>query len=232
MPVGAIDDDGVAQWNIETVLDDSGRNQDVGLMPHEGEHNTLQFALRHLTVAHQDARLRSHLADLVRDLIDALYPVMHEVDLPAALQFFIECRAQQFFIPGRNHGLDRHAIFGRSLDDAHVAQTQQRHVQGARDGRCRHGQYVYFFAQLLEAFLVTHTEALLFVYDHQPQIAELDVFRQYAMRADDDINLTGLDFRDGFLLLLGRAKTAEHLDLDRECRKALSESVEVLEGKH
>ena len=149
--VGAIDDDGVAQRDVEPVLDDRGRHQDVGLVAHEGQHDALQLALRHLAVADQDARLRRHLAQLVGDVVDALHAIVHEVDLPAALQFFLDGRAQQLLIPRGDHGLDRHAIFGRRLDHAHVAQAEQRHVQRARNGRGRHGEHVHLFAQAASA---------------------------------------------------------------------------------
>ena len=43
--------------------------------------------------------------------------------------------------------------------------------------------------QLLEALLVHHAEALLFVDDDQPEIAEDDVLLQDAVRADDDVDL-------------------------------------------
>ena len=42
--------------------------------------------------------------------------------------------------------------------------------------------------ELLQALLVPDAEALLFVDDQQAEIAELDVLREQAMRADDDID--------------------------------------------
>ena len=49
--VGAIDQDGVAERNVEAVLDDGGRDQDVGFVMHEFQHHFFQFAFRHLPVA-------------------------------------------------------------------------------------------------------------------------------------------------------------------------------------
>ena len=232
VPVSAIDDDGVAEWNVQTVFDDGCGQQDVGLVPHEGQHHALQFGFGHLAMADQYARFGHHLADLVGDVVDALDAVVHEVDLAAAFHLFLDSRAQEFFIPSGNDRLDRHAIFGRRLDDAHVAQTEQRHVQGTRDGRGRHGQDVDFFAQLLQPFFVAHAEALLFVDDDQAQIAELHVLRERTMGADDDVHLAGGDFLDGLLLLLRGAEAAEHIDLDGKGREALLEGVVVLEGEH
>ena len=230
--VGAIDDDGVAQRNVEPVLDDGGGDQDVGLVPHEGQHHALQFALAHLAVADENARLGHHLANLVGDVVDALHAVVHEVHLPAALQLLLDGRANQLLVPGRHHRLDRHAVFGRRLDHAHVAQAEQRHVQRARNRRGRHGEHVHFLAKLLEPLLVAHAEALLLIDDDQAEVAELHVLRQQAVRADHDVDLAGLELRQRFFLLLRRAEAAEHLDLDGEGREALLEGVEVLEGEH
>ena len=176
--------------------------------------------------------MRRHLAELVRDLVDALHAIVHKVHLPAALQLLLDRRAEQLLVPRRHHGLNRHAVFGRRLDHAHVAQPQQRHVQGARNGRGRHGEHVHLFAKLLQPLLVADAEALFFVHDDQPEIAELYVLRQHAMRADDDVHLARFDLGDGFLLLLGGAEAAEHLDLDGKGREALPEGVVVLEGEH
>ena len=104
---------------------------------------------------------------LRRDLPDRVHAVVDEVDLPAALEFLLDRRLDQLVVPTRDHRLDRHAVFRRRLDHAHVAQSHQRHVQGPRDGRRRHGQHVDLLAHLLEALFMTDAEALFFVYNQQ-----------------------------------------------------------------
>ena len=78
---------------------------------------------------------------------------------------------------------------GRRVDLRDVAHAGQRHVQRARDRRGGQGQHIHLGAQLLEMLLVGHAEALLFVDDHQPQIFELHILLEQAVRADDDIHL-------------------------------------------
>ena len=104
-------------------------------MAHEGQHHALEFGLAHLAMADEDARLGHHLANLFGNVVNALDAIVHEVDLAAALQFFFDGGADERLIPGGNDGLYGHAIFGRCLDDAHVAEAEQRHVQRARNGR-------------------------------------------------------------------------------------------------
>jgi hypothetical protein len=90
--------------------------------------------------------------------------------------------------------LDRHAIFRRSFDHAHVAQADQRHVQRARDGRGRHGEHVDLLAHLLDALFVADAEALFFVDDEQAEVGEFDVFRKDAVGADEDVDFAGFGF--------------------------------------
>ena len=62
--VGAIDDDGVAEGNVESVFDDGGGDQDVGLVMHEFEHHFFEFAFAHLPVADGDARAGARACSL------------------------------------------------------------------------------------------------------------------------------------------------------------------------
>ena len=107
----------------------------------------------------------------------------------------------QLLVPARDHGLDGDAVFRRRLDHAHVAQSDQRHMQRARNRRRRHGQHIHFFAHLLQPFFVAHAEALLFIDNQQPEVGELDVFRKQAMGADQNVNFPGFDLLQNFFLL-------------------------------
>ena len=100
---------------------------------------------------------------------------MHKVDLPAALQFHFNGRTHDLLIELCDHGLNRHAIFRRRFNHAHVTQADERHVQRARNGRGAHGEHVNLLAHLLQPLLVTHTEALLFIDNEQAKILKLDV---------------------------------------------------------
>ena len=175
MAVGAIDDDGVGERNVEAVFNDCCRDQHVVFVVHEGEHDALQLSFSHLAVANDDARRRHQFADLRGEFVDRLHAIVDEVDLPAALQFQLDRRADQLLVELGDDGLDRHAVFGRRFDHAHVAQADERHVQRARDGRRRHGEHVHSFAHLLQPLLVAHAEALLFVDHQQAEILELQI---------------------------------------------------------
>ena len=145
------------------------------LAAREGEHHPLQAALRHLAVADDDPGLRQEPAQLLGLGLDRLHPVVDEEDLPAAVEL------AQDGVPDEPRGglrdarLDGQAVLRRRLDDAHVAHADEGHVQRARDRRGRERQDVDLRAELLEALLVGHAEALLLVHDEEPQVAEADV---------------------------------------------------------
>ncbi len=53
---------------------------------------------------------------------------------------------------------------------------------------------------------MSDAEALLLVHDDEAEVAERDVFREQAMRADDDVDVARLDPLDDLLLLLVERK--------------------------
>src|SRR4029077_9309691 len=126
--VGAVDEDCVAERNVETVFDDCGGNENVGFVMHEFQHHFFEFAFRHLSVADDDSRRWNEGLKFGRDFKDGIDAVVYEINLAAALEFLLDRRLDEFFVPTGDYGLDRHAIFGRSFDHAHVAQANQRHV--------------------------------------------------------------------------------------------------------
>ena len=199
---------------------------------HKLQHHFLQFALAHLSVAHCDAGARNQFLKFGGNFPDRIHPVVHEIDLAAALQFLLDRRLNQLEIPVRDHGLNRHAVFWRRLDHAHVAQPDQRHVQRPRNRRRRHGEHVHLRPHLLDSFLVAHSEALLLVHHQQTEIGELHVLGEQPMRADQDVHLPRFDLQQDFLDLLCRAEAADHLNRYWERRKPLLEGFVVLEGEY
>ena len=182
-------------------------------------------------MADDDAGFRNQFLQLGGDFPDAVDAVVDEVDLAAAFEFLFDRRLDEFVVPAGDDGLNRHAVFGRSFDDAHIAQADQRHVQRARNRRGRHGEHVDLLAHLLDALFVADAEALFFVDDQQAEVGELEIFRQDAVRADEDVDFAGFGFLQNFFLLFRVAEAADHFDGDGERSEALLESFVVLEGE-
>ena len=156
---------------------------------------------------------------------------MDEEGLATALHLHLDGGADEFFIELGDDGLDGHAVLGRRLDDGHVAQADQRHVQRARDGRGRHGEHVDLRAHLLEALLVAHAEALLLVDDEQAEVLELESSARGGVGADEDVDLAGGGLLQDRASLLRGAEAGDHLDVDGKLREAAREALVVLEGE-
>ena len=191
--VGAIDDDGVRGRHVDAAFDDGGADQHVAALMIEIEHDLLEFALAHLAMADGDARFGHQLGQRAGGFLDGLDAVVHEVDLSAAADFAQAGLAYRRRIPLRDEGLDRQARRRRRRDQRQFAQSAHRHVERARDRRGGQGQHIDLGAQLLQALLVLHAEAMLFVDDEQAEAREPDAALQQSMRADDDIDLAGFE---------------------------------------
>ena len=66
----------------------------------------------------------------------------------------------------------------------------------------------------------------------KPEILEVDVLRQQAMRADDHVEPAGRQRFERFLDLLLGAEAADHFDLRRERREPLAQGLQVLRRQH
>jgi hypothetical protein len=181
--------------------------------------------LSHLAVPDADLRLGHDLAQVAGDVVDALHAVVHEVDLSAAIQLAEDGLADQAFVELGHVGLDGQALLGRRVHRRHVADATQRHVQRPRDGRRRQREHIHLAPHLLQALLVGHAEALLFVDDDQAQVLELHVLLDESMRADDDVDRAVLQFGQHGGLPADRNR--EHLH-SQEGGQALAEGLALL----
>ncbi len=183
-------------------------------------------------MAHGDPRLWHQPAHPLRGLLDGAHAVVHVVDLAATPKLAADRLLDQLVVVGRHVRLDRLALLGRRLDDAHVADAADRHVQRARDRRRRQREHVELRAQLLQALLLHDSEAVLLVDDEEPEAFEAHVALEQAMRADDDVDLAALEPLHRARLRLVVDEPRQHLDHDRKVLEPLAEYVEVLLREH
>ena len=130
-------------------------------------HDLLEGVLVHLAVRGGDPRLGHELAQPGRRPVDRLDPVVDVEDLALAQQLAADRRADLLLLVRADEGQHRVALLRRGGDRRHLADAGDRHLQGARDRRRRHGQHVDVGAQLLQLLLVLDAEALLLVDDDQ-----------------------------------------------------------------
>ena len=77
-----------------------------------------------------------------------------------------------------------------------------------------------------------HAEALLLVDHEEPEIAELDVLGEQAMRADDDVDLAFAQVLERLGLLGLRAEPADHVDAHGKRREPRAQRLEMLQREH
>src|SRR6266498_3442290 len=229
--VRAVDDHGVGAGDVEAVLDDGGGHQHVRPALHEGEHDLLERRLRHLAVGHRDPRFGDQALHHGGQRADRLHAVVDEVDLAVPGQLLADRARDHVGRELDDHGLDGQAVLGRGLDDRHVADAGQAHLQRARDGGGGEGEAVHGGLELLQLLLGRHPEALLLVHHQEAEVAEDHVFREQAVGAEQDVDPPlARPLEDGLDLLRG-PESRDHVHRDRERRKALTERLPVLEGQ-
>ena len=124
------------------------------------------------------------------------------------------------------------AVERRLLDGGHVPNAGQRHIERARDGRCRQGKHVHGLGKLLERLLVGYAEALLLVHNEQPEVLKLDLLVKQLVRADDDIHRPCLQLLQQLGLFRAGFVAGEQLDGHRMPLKALQGGQVVLAREH
>ncbi len=178
------------------------------------------------------ARLRNQPLHQRRQRGNGLHAIVDEKYLAVPRELFFHHVLNQSLAKRGDRSLDREPIFGRRFDHAHIAQTNQRHVQRARNGRGRHGQHVHILAHLLQPLFVRHSEALLFVHDQQAEVLEFHVLGKQAVRPNQDVDFPGFHVFENLLLLFLRAEAAEHFDADRKSRETAFECLKMLESEN
>ena len=229
--VGLVDEERVDVGDVQPVLDDRGRQQDIVSPVDEIDHHLFEVALGHLSVRDGQFGLWDDLSEPGSDVLDVLYAVVDEEDLSATAQFPHHCVADQLAIEPRDSGFDGQAIFRWRLKVGDVAQAQQPHVQRPRNGRGGHRQHVDGSAERLQAILHLDAEPLLLVDDHQPQVLKLHVLLCQPVGADDDVDLPGCQAADDGGLLLAGGETREGGDLERKLGHSFGEGAMVLLGE-
>ena len=205
--VGTINDERVRVGDVQAGLDDGRAHEDIKLVVPEVLDDGLELVLVHLAVSGAHARLGDQLGDVGRDRGDRVNPVVHVEDLTIAQELAADRGADLRIRVGADKGQDRLSLLGRSLEDRHLADAGDRHLEGTRDRCGGHRQDVHVGAQGLEGLLVFDAEALLLVDDDQAELLEGDGAGQQRVCADHQVDFARGQARLDFLgFLRGRER--------------------------
>src|SRR5690242_10904129 len=201
-------------------------------MAHESQQNLFQLRFAHLSVADADAALGKHFLNKGGSHEDGVHAIVYEIHLPLAREFLFNGGFDQVGVKMSDYRVDRQAIFRRRLDDRHVAQAEQRHVQSARNRSGAHGEHIHVVAELLQSLFVADAEALFFIDDQQTQIVEDHVFREHTMSADEHVHFSNREIFENGLHFLRSTKTADQLNTYGEGSEAAAECLIMLKREN
>ena len=137
--VGAVHDEGVRVGDVQAGFDDGRAHEDVELVVPEVLDDGLELMLVHLAVGGAHARLGDQLGDVGGDRGDGVDAVVHVEHLAVAQELAPDRGADLGVRVGTDEGQDRLAFLGRGLEDRHLTDAGDRHLEGTRDGGGRHG---------------------------------------------------------------------------------------------
>ena len=226
--VGTINDERVRVGDVQAGLDDGRAHEDIKLVVPEVLDDGLELVLVHLAVSGAHARLGDQLGDVGRDRGDRVNPVVHVEDLTIAQELAADRGADLRIRVGADKGQDRLSLLGRSLEDRHLADAGDRHLEGTRDRCGGHRQDVHVGAQGLEGLLVFDAEALLLVDDDQAELLEGDGAGQQRVCADHQVDFARGQARLDFLGFLRGREARQGTNAHGETGVALGEGLGVL----
>ena len=233
-PVSVLNDQGVHVGDVDAGFDDGGADQNLNLPIHHPRHDAGELLLGHLAVGdvHNDGGIVQHGSNLAGCLLNGLHSVVQIVHLSAPTNFTPDGVHEHRPVVLQHIGLHRLPILGRLVDNGHIPQTGQRHVQRSGDRGGREGQHIHLLGQFLQPLLVGDPKPLFLVNDQQAQILELDALLQQPMGADENIHLAlGGVLKDGlgvFAVLI----PSQHTDAHWKPLKPTGGGLEVLVGQH
>ena len=205
--IGALNDDGIGGRDIDAGFNNCRTDQHVKTLVMEIIHHPFQFAFAHLAVTDGNSRLRHQFRQTIRRFLNIFNIVIQIVNLTAAQDFTQDRLANHQRVIFADKGFYRQTASWRGGDNGQIAHSAHRHIQRTRDRRGGQRQDIDVRAHRLDAFFMTHPEAVFFIDDKQTQVAQLDFILQQLMGADQNIDFTFCRLFEDLRLLFGAAET-------------------------
>ena len=183
-------------------------------------------------MCHGDGNIGKLLLQPESRLVDVVDAVVQIINLTATGKLPSDGITDDGIVVLQYIGLHRLAPQGGLLQHRHIPDAGKCHVQRSGNGRCGEGQNVNALCHLLDALLVGHAEALLFVHHQQAKVFETDIFLQNPVGTHQQIHLSGLDLAEGVLLLIFGAEAAHHVHFYRITGKPLHRGEVMLPRQH
>src|SRR5260370_11599408 len=226
--VGAVDNDSVCIWNVETAFNDGSANKHIDFSGDETRHHFLELVRIHLAVTDLDPRLGNKIDNAFAHALDGVDAVMQKINLTLTFELTIDRVPDNSFVVTADDRFYRQTVERWRLDRRHVFDADERKIKRARNWRGRKREHVDELEKLLEFFLMQNAKALLFIDHGQAEIFKNDVPGNQAMGADDDVDTALTKQFENFALLTLRSKAAQHLHSHRIIEHPLTKNFDVL----
>ena len=141
--VGIFNDERVAVAHIHAGLDEGGADQHINFIVQQLLPYRRNLFLGHFAVGHPHAGAGHHLAHPRGTFLDGLHPVVQIVYLPSPCQLLADGLRDDALVIFQHIGLHRAALHRRLLDEGHVPDAGQRHIQGTGNGRGGQGEHIH-----------------------------------------------------------------------------------------
>ena len=171
--VGIIHDDGIGIGNIDSVLYDGSRKEQIIVVIDESHDDLLQFLRLHLSMPDSYAAVWHQFLDEHFQLGQFGDTVADEEHLTVTAHLKIDGIGNHRLVEGDDLGLDRITVRRRCTHDTHIAGSHQRELQGSRNRSSTHGKGIHIHLQLAKLFLGRYTKLLLLINDQQSQVVPL-----------------------------------------------------------
>ena len=181
------DDERVCVGQIYAVFDNGRGNENVVPFFVKRGNSLFQFVRRHLPVRGDYAHLFGKQS-FERSGVDVKFGdvVQQDQGLPASAAFALDCVRGKRVGIGNDVGLHGKSALGRRLQQRNVANSRERHIEGARNGRCRQREHVDQRITLLQRLLVIDAEPLFFVEHQQAEVLEHGVLGQHLVGGNEE----------------------------------------------
>ena len=115
---------------------------------------------------HADAGFGQQGFQPLAHIFNRIHFIVQEKYLPATFEFAQHGFAHAAFAERFDKGFDGEAAAGCGGNQREVAQTFERHAEGARNRCGGHGEDVNIGAQAFELLFLAHAEAVFFINNH------------------------------------------------------------------
>ena len=228
-----MDDDCIHIRNIHTRFDNRGRDENIVVVVDKRFQAFFHFARRHLSVCNHSACFGTKAQYSVFNAGQHLNAVANHIYLSVALHLQLNSLFDDVFIIERNTLCHNGIAIGRwGVDDAQIACTKQRELQGTRNrcgGQC---QYIYVGAKGFEFLFDSHAKLLFFVNDEQSEIFPQYLFAHQLVCTHQYVYFSVFEVGEYLFYLFGRFASAEVFNPHREIAEAFAEGVVVLHSEH